>query len=119
MSCILIAEDEPRIAAFMEKGLKRAGFTTVVVTNGSAVVDSLVSGTFDLLLLDLGLPDKDGIEILEDMRRQGFTVPVVVVTARALDLRERTEIGMTGRDVVSKPFLMKDLVQKVRSLLNQ
>ncbi len=113
---ILIAEDEPRIAAFMEKGLKRSGFSTIVVNDGNAALEAIVANGFDLLLLDLGLPGKDGQEVLSELRQQGIALPVIVVTARSLDLQSST-LQAHANEVVSKPFLMKDLVAKVRSLL--
>lgn len=113
---ILIAEDEPRIAAFMEKGLRRSGFSTVVASDGNLALDAILNNGFDLLLLDLGLPGKDGQEVLVEMRKQGITLPVIIVTARSMDLRN-SELQTLANDIVSKPFLMRDLLMKMRSLL--
>lgn len=113
---ILIAEDEPRIAAFMEKGLRRSGFSTVVASDGNFVLEAIINNGFDLLLLDLGLPGKDGQEVLVEMRKQGIMLPVIIVTARSMDLRN-SELQTLANDIVSKPFLMRALLAKVRSLL--
>ncbi len=71
MSRILIAEDEPRIAAFLEKGLRAKGFITTVTSDGNEAVAIANSHDFDLLLLDLGLPREDGWAVLEELRGRG------------------------------------------------
>ena len=71
MNRIIIAEDEPRIAAFVEKGLRSHGFTTVTAGDAMSAIDMVIGADFDLLILDLGLPGKDGIEVLEEIRGQG------------------------------------------------
>ena len=113
---ILIAEDEPQIAAFIEKGLKRSGFSTVVAGDGNLALNAIINNGFDLLLLDLGLPGKDGQDVLVAMRQQGITLPVIIVTARSLDFLSR-EARTLANDIVSKPFRMKDLLEKVQSQL--
>lgn len=82
MPRILIAEDEHRIAAFLERGLRAAGYATTVVTDGRAVATWARDTVFDLLLLDLGLPGMDGLEVLVELRRGGQRLPVIVLTAR-------------------------------------
>jgi DNA-binding response OmpR family regulator len=117
MKRILIAEDEPKIAAFMQKGLHRSGFSTYVVTDGTHVLSTMLDDPCDLVLLDLGLPEKDGMDILQEMQQRHINIPVIVVTARSIDPQDAQMIQMSGAVIVSKPFLMKDLIQKVRSLL--
>ncbi|CAN5570530.1 hypothetical protein BH23ACT7_BH23ACT7_24970 [soil metagenome] len=82
MSRILIAEDEPRIASFLEKGLRANGFTTSVAEDGVQAVIRARSGDFDLLILDIGLPGKDGFSVLRELRGAGFPLPIIVLTAR-------------------------------------
>ena len=118
MSRILIAEDEPKIAAFIKKGLKRSGFTTDVAANGNVVLEKVLAENFDLLLLDLGLPGKDGMEILREMHQQGSALPIVVVTARELEPIDQQVFRLFDITIFRKPFLMKKLLQKVRELLN-
>ena len=118
MSRILIAEDEPKIAAFIKKGLKRSGFTTDVAENGNVVLEKVLAENFDLLLLDLGLPGKDGMEILREMHQQGSALPIVVVTARELEPIDQQVFRLFDITIFRKPFLMKKLLQKVRELLN-
>lgn len=114
MSRILIAEDEPRIAAFIEKGLKAKGYTTAIAETGTEVVDMVLSGDFDLLLLDLGLPVKDGLTVLEELRGQGATLSIIILTARD-DIRCKVA-GLEGGadDYVTKPFSFEELLARVR-----
>lgn len=114
MNRILIAEDEPRIASFLEKGLKANGFTTVIVDDGQAVTRMADSKDFDLLILDLGLPGKDGLEVLEELRGRGETLPVIILTARD-DVADKVA-GLEGGadDYVTKPFRFEELLARVR-----
>jgi two-component system response regulator QseB len=119
MNRILIAEDEPKIAAFLQKGLNRSGFVTEVVSSGNTVLERVTSNTFDLLLLDLGLPGKDGSDIFKEMQQQGSQLPVIVVTARSIDPEDATLFQQSGTEIVSKPFRMRDLIQKVKARLDR
>ena len=83
MSTILIAEDEERIAAFVEKGLRSAGYTTTRAARGDDALAYLRSGGFDLVLLDVGLPGMDGFAVLRTLRAEGATLPVIMLTARS------------------------------------
>lgn len=75
---ILIAEDEPRIASFIQKGLKANGFTVAIAQNAGETLNLALGSEFDLLILDLGLPDKDGLQVLEELRGQGETLPIII-----------------------------------------
>ncbi|WP_104127569.1 response regulator transcription factor [Cryobacterium sp. Y57] len=114
MSRILIAEDEDRIASFIEKGLVAAGFSTVVVRTGTDALDYAITGGFDLLILDIGLPGLDGYEVLRQLRADGSELPVVVLTAR--DSAEDTLASLEGgaNDYMSKPFRFDELLARVR-----
>ena len=114
MSRILIVEDEERIASFVRKGLTAGGFTTTVVGTGAEAVDYAVTGGFDLVLLDLGLPDTDGFDVLRRIRKLGVDVPVVILTARdgVHDTVTGLEIG--ADDYVTKPFRFEELLARVR-----
>jgi len=114
MNRILVAEDEPRIASFLEKGLKANGFTTVVVEDGQAASRMADSKDFDLLILDLGLPGKDGLEVLAELRGRGETLPVIILTARD-DVSDKVA-GLEGGadDYVTKPFRFEELLARVR-----
>jgi DNA-binding response OmpR family regulator len=114
MSRILIAEDEARIASFLEKGLKANGFGTSVATDGDEALRLARSGKFDLLILDLGLPGKDGLSVLQELRRAGGVLPVLVLTAR--DSVSDKVAGLEGGadDYITKPFSFDELLARVR-----
>lgn len=114
MKRILIAEDEPRIASFLEKGLKANGFTTSVATDGHDALFMARSGEFDLVILDLGLPGKDGLAVLDDLRAKDTSLPVIILTAR--DGVQDTVTGLEGGadDYVTKPFSFDELLARVR-----
>ncbi len=111
---ILIAEDEPRIAAFIEKGLRANGFATEIATTASDVLSRVMGSEFDLLILDLGLPEKDGLEVLEELRGQGCQIPIVILTARD-DIQAKVA-GLEGGadDYMTKPFRFEELLARVR-----
>ena len=117
MAHILIAEDEPRIAAFLEKGLQSNGFTTTTVQNGLDATMMALEDSFDLMILDLGLPDKDGLLVLEELRGQGAQIPVIILTARD-DTKDKVA-GLEGGadDYVTKPFRFEELLARVRARL--
>jgi two-component system, OmpR family, copper resistance phosphate regulon response regulator CusR len=114
VSRILIAEDERRIASFLEKGLRANGFTTDVVADGEEALRLARSGRFDLLILDIGLPGKDGFEVLRELRQSDDRLPVVILTAR--DSVGDTVAGLEGGadDYIPKPFRFEELLARVR-----
>ncbi len=114
MSKILIAEDEPRIASFVEKGLRANGFTTAIATDAQEALNMVLGGDFDLLLLDLGLPIKDGLTVLEELRGQGAQLPIIILTARN-DIKDKLA-GLKGGadDYVTKPFSFEELLARIR-----
>ena len=117
MSRILIVEDEARIASFVEKGLRANGFSTAVASDGNAALALASTTEFDLLILDLGLPDKDGLDVLLDLRRSRPRLPVIILTAR--DTVRDTVAGLEGGadDYVTKPFRFEELLARVRARL--
>lgn len=114
MNRILIAEDEPRFAAFLEKGLRANGFTTAVAKDGYEAVEMADHNKFDLLILDLGLPGKDGWQVLEELRNQGEWLPIIILTAR--DRVSDKVAGLEGGadDYLTKPFRFEELLARVR-----
>lgn len=101
MSRILIAEDEPRLALFLEKGLRANGFTTKVVGDGVGASALARDEDFDLLILDIGLPGKDGFTVLREVRGIGQRLPVLILTAR--DDVSDTVTGLEGGADDSSP----------------
>jgi len=114
---ILIAEDEPRLAFFLEKGLRSSGFTTTVVGDGPAASLMATDEDFELLVLDLGLPGRDGLDVLRELRAHGRRLPVIILTARD-DVPDKVE-GLEGGadDYVTKPFRFEELLARVRARL--
>ncbi|WP_188190486.1 response regulator transcription factor [Nonomuraea sp. SYSU D8015] len=114
MNRILIAEDEARIASFVEKGLRANGFVTAVVGDGVAAYDLACAGGFDLLILDIGLPLSDGFTVLRRLREAKVTIPVIILTAR--DSVSDTVAGLEGGadDYIAKPFAFEELLARVR-----
>lgn len=114
---ILIAEDEPRIATFIEKGLRASGFSTAIAKDGHEALSMAQSGDFNLLILDIGLPGKDGWMVLEELRGQGEQLSIIILSARD-DVSDKVA-GLEGGadDYVTKPFRFEELLARVRARL--
>lgn len=118
MSQILIVEDEPRIAAFLEKGLQKHGYETAVAIDGEEAIQMVQKDVFDLLLLDLGLPIKDGWTVLKELQRRDQPVPaVIILTARADDGDRSQSLRLGAKDYLTKPFRFNDLLDRVKAIL--
>jgi DNA-binding response OmpR family regulator len=111
---ILIAEDEYRIASFLEKGLRANGYTTAIVTDGHAAAAAAREDSFDLLVLDLGLPGRDGLDALAEIRARGDRLPVIVLTARDAVPDRVAGLERGADDYVTKPFSFEELLARIR-----
>ncbi len=119
MKRILIAEDEAGMASFLEKGLASRGYAVKVVADGSGATAIASDEDFDLLILDLGLPDVDGLSVLRELRRRGEKMPVLILTARD-DLTDKIEgLDAGAGDYVTKPFKLDELLARVRVQLRE
>jgi DNA-binding response OmpR family regulator len=114
---ILIVEDEDRIASFLERGLRASGYTTSRCADGDLAVAAARDESFDLVVLDLGLPGRDGLDVLRTVRARGERLPVIILTAR--DEVDTTVAGFEGGadDYVTKPFRFEELLARVRARL--
>jgi DNA-binding response OmpR family regulator len=108
---VLLVEDEVRIASFLVKGLRARGFSVEHTVSGGEGIERLARGQYDLVLLDLGLPDVDGLEVLRQLRSRGSTVPVIILTARADDREEGMRLG--ADDFLVKPLAFSQLLERV------
>ena len=118
MSTVLIVEDEARIASFLTKGLKAAGFTPRVVAKGGEAVEAVLLEGIDLVLLDVGLPDIDGFEVLERLRGQGVRTPIIMLTARSSVSDRVAGLESGADDYMPKPFSFEELVARIRLRLH-
>jgi two-component system copper resistance phosphate regulon response regulator CusR len=116
---ILIVEDEERIASFVEKGLKANGFVTAVAARGGEGLSMARTGGFDLVILDLGLPDRDGMEVLNELREQDSRLPVIILTARHGVSDTVRGLDSGADDYVTKPFRFEELLARVRVRLRE
>jgi DNA-binding response OmpR family regulator len=117
MSRILIAEDEPRLSSFLEKGLRAAGHATLVCDDGRRAEQLARDGEFDLLILDVGLPGQDGFSVLRAIRGRGERMPVLILTARDDIADTVTGLDIGADDYVTKPFVFEELLARVRARL--
>ena len=117
MNRILIVEDEERLSAFLERGLRASGYATTVVGDGVAGSAVASDTEFDLLILDMGLPGKDGLDVLREIRERGERMPVIILTARdeASDRVAGLEAG--ADDYIGKPFHFEELLARIRARL--
>lgn len=111
MSQILIVEDEERLAAFIDKGLRKHGFDTAIAEDGEKALCMVQQDVFDLLLLDLGLPLVDGWTVLRELRKQGDVRPIIVVTARNDDREKESAFRNGATAYITKPFRFNDLLE--------
>lgn len=114
MSQILIVEDESRIASFIAKGLRAAGFATQIESSGAAAVELVLSGEIDLVVLDVGLPDIDGFEVLSRLRGQGVATPVIMLTARTSVADRVVGLQSGADDYMPKPFAFEELLARIQ-----
>jgi len=116
---LLIVEDEARIAELVRNGLTRAGFTVDTAANAADARAALEVGSYDGAILDLGLPDGDGLDVLAQARRAGQTIPFLLLTAR--DTVDDRVLGLNAGadDYLIKPFAMDELVARTKALLRR
>jgi len=115
----LVAEDDNKIAQFLKTGLEQAGYAVDQVGDGESALQFVDSDVFDLLILDLMLPKKDGIEVLESIRGRGHALPVLVLSARRT-VDERV-LGLTkgADDYLTKPFSFAELLIRIEVILRR
>jgi DNA-binding response OmpR family regulator len=118
VSRILIVEDDDLVSSFIDKGLRASGYATHVVRDGKSATTLSGSGEFDLVVLDIGLPEREGFDVLQILRGSGSRVPVIVLTGR----RERDAViclESGADDYMKKPFHFEELLARIRARLRQ
>lgn len=114
MTSVLVVEDEPGISSFVAKGLTSAGYNVTVVDKGADAISGALGGDYSLIVLDIGLPDMDGFEVLEQIRGQGATLPIIVLTARSSVEDTVSGLEQGADDYMSKPFRFEELLARIR-----
>ena len=119
MSHLLLVEDEPKTAASLWQGLTERGFTLEHAQDGEQGLRRAFTKTYDLILLDVMLPERDGWSVLEELRRVGVQVPILMLTARDGVIDRVKGLEMGADDYLAKPFAFTELVARIRTLLRR
>lgn len=116
---VLLVEDEAKIASFVSLGLREQGFVVDHCANGNEGYALALDRTYDVLLLDIMVPGKDGLAILKDLRQAGQTVPIILLTARN-ELDDRiTGLNLGADDYLAKPFFVEELVARIHAVVRR
>jgi DNA-binding response OmpR family regulator len=119
MKRILIVEDEPSIAMVLEDDLRREGYHAEVVSDGDTAARRGMSERFDLILLDVMLPGKDGFEVCRELRRAGVDTPIILLTARTQEAEKVLGLELGADDYVTKPYSARELRARVKAHLRR
>ena len=119
MTRILVVEDEPGIALGLEDDLKLEGYAVEVIGDGASAARRAREGGFDLILLDVMLPGKDGFEICRELRRAGMRVPILMLTAKTQEAEKVLGLELGADDYVTKPFATRELRARIKALLRR
>jgi len=118
-NAVLVVEDQADIAALLVRTLQREGHEVALVDSGQQALDQLATGRFDAMILDLGLPDVDGLEVCRIAREQGYDGGIMIVTARGLELDRVVGLDLGADDYLAKPFSLAELHARLRALLRR
>jgi DNA-binding response OmpR family regulator len=119
MKRILIVEDEPSIAMVLEDDLRREGYATETASDGGTATQRAIGGEFDLILLDVMLPGKDGFEVCREVRRAGVEIPIILLTARTQEAEKVMGLELGADDYVTKPYSARELRARVKAHLRR
>ena len=116
---VLVIEDEKKIASFVRKGLEAEGFVVDVSNDGNEGYSLATTHPYDVVVLDIMLPGRDGLSILRNLREKRMAVPVILLTARS-ELKERLEgLNLGADDYLAKPFELEELLARVEALIRR
>jgi DNA-binding response OmpR family regulator len=116
---ILVVEDSPELVALLRRVLREEGFKVRAARDGESGLASALDNQPDLLILDVGLPKRDGFEVIQELRRKGVSAPTLMLTARAHVADRVTGLDAGADDYLVKPFDSDELVARVRALLRR
>jgi DNA-binding response OmpR family regulator len=119
MTSVLLAEDDPAISEPLARALRREGYEVGVAADGPGTLEAARAGGIDLIVLDIGLPKLDGLEVCRRIRSLGQSVPVLILTARADEVDTVIGLDAGADDYVTKPFRLAELLARVRALLRR
>ncbi len=119
MTRILIVEDEPAIALGLEDDLKMEGYDVVVATNAGLALQRARKSAFDLIVLDIMLPDRDGFEVCRALRRDGMKAPILMLTAKTQEAEKVMGLELGADDYMTKPFGTRELRARIKALLRR
>jgi two-component system alkaline phosphatase synthesis response regulator PhoP len=118
VATILVVDDEPRIVQIVRDYLQHGGFTVLVASDGPTALRTARTGRPDLIVLDLGLPGQDGLDVARSLRRDG-DVPIIMLTARSEETDKLVGLELGADDYITKPFSPKELVARIRTVLRR
>lgn len=116
---ILLAEDEVPLSTALVKILKRNNYTVDPVFNGQDAIDFINSGLYDLAILDIMMPKKDGLEVLKEVRQSGNKIPIIMLTAKSQTQDLVLGLDQGADDYITKPFNLEELLARVRAVLRR
>ncbi len=116
---VLIVEDERKVGQFIERGLTEQSYTARLTGSCTEARDALAESPYDVIVLDLGLPDGDGLDLLKEWRSAGFNEPVLILSARDAVADRIHGLNLGADDYLAKPFSMDELLARLRSLLRR
>ncbi len=114
---VLVVDDEPAIRRFLRTSLDSQGFDVVEAADAQTALAQMARGSIDVLVLDLGLPDMDGLDVIRTLREQGSSVPIIVLSSRSDEVAKVRALDLGADDYVTKPFGMDELLARLRAAL--
>src|SRR5512133_2789360 len=119
MMKVLLSEDESKVASFVSRGLQEEGDTVDIAPDGRRGLQFINEFTYDIILLDLMIPEIDGLEVLKQMRANGINTPVLIITAKSSKEDVVKGLDTGSDDYLTKPFSFEELLARIRALLRR